>query len=166
MFSKARAMPSFMAGVLYQPRSLSSLLEGREKNQQAERAKLFVFSVETFCWACVSFAEAVGECCGERAGQSPLWGALEVVACVLLAYFSIVHVECDTPDFRGCLSNASHLYQWLAFNLWKDAALGTSQEFAKTLWIYFVFSEKEITKTRRNLMILSINQKTLKGKKK
>lgn len=59
----------------------------------------------------MSFAEAVGECCGERGGQPSLRGALGVVACVLLAYFSIVRVEWDTPDFPVCLSNASHLYQ-------------------------------------------------------
>lgn len=80
---------------------------GEKKNQQAERAKLFMFSAETF-----EFCRRRGGSAAVSRAVSPLCEELwRLWPACFLAYFGIVHVECDTPDFPGCLSNASHLYQ-------------------------------------------------------
>lgn len=86
-----------------------------------------MFAVGTFCRVHVGFAEAGGGNAGVNGPSVAPRGALEVMATVLLAYFSAI------PHFPGCLSNASHLYQRLAFKHRKDAAFGTTQEFAETL---------------------------------
>lgn len=115
MFSKARATASSVAGVLHQPSSLSALLElrwGGEKKSASGEGKAFRVFCGNFVLSACEFCRRRGGSAAVSRAVSPLCEELwRLWPACFLAYFGIVHVECDTPDFPGCLSNASHLYQ-------------------------------------------------------